>query len=146
MPDDLVPVLFDTDIGSDFDDALALAYLLRHPRCELSGITTVTGEVAKRAALVQVLCETAGRSDIPIHRGASSPLGGPGQPHVPRYDSVRDLPLRLDWPENTAVAFLRDSILSRPGELTLLSIGPLTSQRVRPFPGRTIATPANEGP
>ena len=36
-------VLFDTDIGSDIDDALALAYLLKEPRCELLGITPLDG-------------------------------------------------------------------------------------------------------
>jgi len=38
-----IPILFDTDIGSDIDDAVALAYLLQEPRCELLGITTVSG-------------------------------------------------------------------------------------------------------
>ena len=45
---DQIPILLDTDIGSDIDDAVALAYLLRQPRCNLLGITTVTGDVAKR--------------------------------------------------------------------------------------------------
>jgi len=39
-------VLLDTDIGSDIDDALALAYLLKQERCELVGVTTVSGEAA----------------------------------------------------------------------------------------------------
>ena len=30
-----VKVLLDTDIGSDIDDAVCLAYLLAHPGCEL---------------------------------------------------------------------------------------------------------------
>ena len=51
-----VPLLFDTDIGSDIDDAVALAYLLREPRCELLGITTVTGEPLKRAMLADAVC------------------------------------------------------------------------------------------
>ena len=34
-------VLLDTDIGSDIDDAVCLAYLLKQPQCELLGITTV---------------------------------------------------------------------------------------------------------
>ena len=41
MPTD---VLLDTDIGSDIDDALCLAYLLAQPPCTLFGITTATGE------------------------------------------------------------------------------------------------------
>ena len=36
-------LLLDTDIGSDIDDAICLAYLLAQPQCELLGITTVSG-------------------------------------------------------------------------------------------------------
>jgi purine nucleosidase len=125
---DRVPILFDTDIGSDIDDAVALEYLLRQPRCELVGVTTVTGDVAKRAALVQMLCEAAGRTDIPIHAGAPDLLlHGPGQPGVPQYEAVKDLPHRKDWPPNTAIEFMRRTVRERPGEVTLLSVGPLTN-------------------
>ena len=81
---DRIPVLLDTDIGSDIDDAVALAYLLRQPRCELVGITTVSGDVQKRAALAEVTCRAGGREDIPIHCGRRDVLlNGPGQPNVP---------------------------------------------------------------
>lgn len=126
--DDQFPVLLDTDIGSDIDDAVALAYLLRQPRCELLGITTVTGDVAKRAACAEVICRAAGRSDVPIRAGASDVLlMGPGQPEVPQYAAIDGLPHRTDFPANTAVQFLRETIRRRPGEITLLSIGPLTN-------------------
>ncbi len=119
-------ILLDTDIGSDIDDAVALAYLLAHPSCELLGITTVTGDVQQRAALAEMLCVKAGKPEIPIHCGRRDVLvHGPGQPKVPQYDVVSHLPHRLDRPENSAVEFLRDTIRSRPGEITLLSIGPL---------------------
>jgi purine nucleosidase len=36
-------ILLDTDIGSDIDDAICLAYLLSQPKCQLLGITTVSG-------------------------------------------------------------------------------------------------------
>ena len=39
-----IKVLLDTDIGSDIDDAVCLAYLLAQPACELLGITTVSGQ------------------------------------------------------------------------------------------------------
>ncbi len=118
-------MLLDTDIGSDIDDAVALAYLLCQPRCELVGITTVTGDVQKRAALAEVTCLAAGRTDIPIHCGRRDVLlDGPGQPNVPQYDSIAHLPHRLDRPENTAVQFLRETIRARPGEIVLLSVGP----------------------
>lgn len=125
---DRIPVLLDTDLGSDIDDAVALAYLLRNPRCELVGITTVSGDVQQRAAIAEVLCRAAGREDIPIHCGRRDPLAeGPGQPQVPHYARIADLPHRLDRPENTAVEFIRETVRSRPGEITLLTIGPYSN-------------------
>jgi purine nucleosidase len=121
-------IILDTDIGSDIDDAVALAYLLKQPRCELLGVTTVTGDVQQRAALAEIVCRAAGREDVPIHCGARDVLyHGPGQPSVPQYDAVRDRPHRLDRPEDSAVDFLRETIRRRPGEVTLVSIGPLTN-------------------
>lgn len=123
-----IPVLLDTDPGNDIDDALAIAYLLKQPRCELLGITTVTGEVAKRAAIADVICRAAGRRHIPIHAGRSEVLlYGPGQPHAAQYEAIKDLPHRMDFPANEAVPFLRDQIRKRPGEVVLISIGPFSN-------------------
>ena len=47
------------DLGSDVDDALALAYLLRHPEVEVVGISTVFGDVALRTRCVEKLLEIA---------------------------------------------------------------------------------------
>ena len=120
-------VLLDTDIGSDIDDAIALGYLLRKPECELVGVTTVTGDVGKRSALAEALCRAAGRPDIPVHSGArKSMLWGPGQPEVPQYEALKD-PRPARRPEGTAVEFIRKTVRERPGEITLLSIGPFTN-------------------
>jgi purine nucleosidase len=124
-----VPVILDTDIGSDIDDAVALAYLLRQPRCELLGITTVTGDPDKRAMLASAICQAAGRPHIPIHVGTEDPLLIlPHQKAVQQAEALTE-----DWPHreytkrNTAIEFLRETIRARPGEITLLAIGPLTN-------------------
>ena len=123
-----LPVLLDTDIGTNVDDTLALAYLLRHPRCELLGVTTVSGDVAKRAACAEIVCREAGRDDIPIHCGAPGPLlVGTGQAAVPLYPAVVHRPHRADRTPGTAIEFLRTVIRDRPGEITLLTVGPLTN-------------------
>ncbi len=125
---DRVPVLLDTDIGSDIDDALCLAYLLRQARCELLGVTTVTGDTLARAALAELICRAAGRPEVPIHAGAPGPLlVGPGQPNVPQYEAIARRPHRADFPPATALEFLRQMIRARPREVTLLAIGPLTN-------------------
>ncbi len=124
-----IPILLDTDIGSDIDDALALAYLLRQPRCELLGITTVSGEPEKRASLADAVCRAGGRDNIPIHAGTALPLlAAQNQPHAPQASALKS----GAWPHrefgpNTAVSFLRETIHARPGEVTLLAIGPLTN-------------------
>ena len=66
-------VILDTDIGSDIDDAICLAYLLAQPRCELLGITTVTGEPNQRAQIASAICKAAGKK-VPIYPGVDTPL------------------------------------------------------------------------
>ncbi|HPD32331.1 MAG TPA: nucleoside hydrolase [Phycisphaerae bacterium] len=128
MAEDRLPVLLDTDIGSDIDDAVALTYLLSQPRCELVGITTVTGEPAVRAQLADAICQAFGRKDVPIHSGAGKPLLVPQkQPDVPQRTVLSRYPHRETFAANTAVDFLRQAIRSRPGDITLLTIGPLTN-------------------
>ncbi len=125
-----IPVLLDTDIGSDIDDALALAYLLRQPCCELLGITTVSGEPEKRASLADAVCRAGGRTDIPIHVGTESPLLAEQlQPDAPQAAALASSawPHRTFDTQNTAIEFLRETIRARPGEVTLLAIGPLTN-------------------
>ena len=121
-------VLLDTDIGSDIDDALALAYLLREERCELVGVTTVSGEAALRAEMVSAICRKAGRGDVPIHSGTEQALlVDIRQKHASQAAALGEWPRERDYPRNTAVEFMRRTIRERPGEITLFAIGPMTN-------------------
>ena len=125
---DRIPLLLDTDIGSDIDDAVALAYLLAEPRCELAGVTTVSGRARERAMLVDLVCRAAGRRDVPIFAGATEPLSGEQrQPRVPQAEILARHEHRDDFEPDAAAGFLRRAVRERPGELTLLTIGPLTN-------------------
>src|SRR6266498_3119755 len=68
------PVIIDTDPG--IDDAIAIFLALAAPELDIAGLTTVYGnctvEVATRNALT--LLDVAGRSDIPVARGAAAPI------------------------------------------------------------------------
>lgn len=126
-----LPILFDTDIGSDIDDAVALAYLLRQPQCDLLGISTVSGQPEQRAMLADAICRAGGREDIPIHVGLESPLlVDPLQPEAPQAEALPRYPHRKFENTPTAVDFLRETIRARPGEITLLATGPLTNLAV----------------
>jgi inosine-uridine nucleoside N-ribohydrolase len=123
----MTKILLDTDIGTDVDDAVALAYLLCHPDCELLGITTVTGEAEKRASLASVMCQAVDK-DIPIYPGADRPIQGEQrQPIAQQAAALPRWPHQTKFPMNQAVDFLANTIRSYPGEVTLLTIGPLTN-------------------
>jgi len=120
-------VLLDTDIGTDIDDAVCLAYLLAQPDCELVGITTVTGEAEKRASLASVLCKAAG-VDVPIYPGADQPIEGvQRQPAAQQARALPRWPHETCFPHGEAVQVMRTTIRAYPGEVVLLTVGPLTN-------------------
>ena len=122
-----IKLLLDTDIGGDIDDALCLAYLLAQPACELLGITTVTGEAEKRAMLASALCKVAGKH-VPIFPGVEYPLlAAQRQPDAPQARALLKWDHDTTFPRGQAVEFLRQTIRTHPGEVVLLTIGPLTN-------------------
>lgn len=120
-------ILLDTDIGSDIDDAVCLAYLLANPECELMGITTVTGEGEKRAQMASALCQIVDK-EIPIYIGAETPLIiDQRQPSAPQASALGGLERQIGFPRGQAIRFMQQIIRENPGEITLLPIGPLTN-------------------
>lgn len=123
----MTKVLLDTDIGTDIDDAVCLAYLLAQPACELLGVTTVTGEADRRAMMASALCKAAGR-DVPIFPGAETPLLiDQAQTTCEQAAALPRLEHETTFPRGEAVEFLRRTVRENPGEVTLLTIGPLTN-------------------
>ena len=123
-------LLFDTDIGSDIDDAVALAYLLMQPSIDLLGVTTVTGEARKRAALASRLLELAGQT-LPIFPGFEAPREIATRQPIAQQ-AVKLSPAQLlgtDQPHNpeAAIDFMADTIRAHPFEVTLLAVGPFTN-------------------
>lgn len=120
-------VLLDFDIGTEIDDAIALAYLLANPECELVGITTSCGESIKRAEMASVLCRAAGKK-VPIHAGCERPLlipqmetTAPQAAILPHYEHD------MGFAPNTAIPFMQKVIRENPGEVTLLAVAPMTN-------------------
>lgn len=120
-------VLLDFDIGTEIDDAIALAYLLANPECELVGITTSCGESIKRAEMASVLCRAAGKK-VPIHAGCERPLlipqmetTAPQAAILPHYEHD------TGFAQNTAIPFMQKVIRENPGEVTLLAVAPMTN-------------------
>ena len=131
----------DTDVGSDVDDALTLAYALRHPEIELVGVSTVFGDVALRTRIAEALLDLEGRQDVPVLTGLGVPLtagrkgrmfGHEGQGLLEHAKpQMRAAPDR--FPEQTIGALAEAMERARPE--ALLSIGPMTNLGALPRAG-----------
>lgn len=67
-------ILLDTDIGTDVDDAITLAFLLASPELDLRAVTTVSGDTALRARIAAELLRLGGRSEIAVGAGIREPI------------------------------------------------------------------------
>jgi purine nucleosidase len=117
------PVIFDTDIGTDIDDAYALAALLDREDLVILGITTVSSDAVARARLAAKLLQLAGSrwSRIPVYAGLSTPTQYMKQVEWAQGFHARNLH------ESGAVEFMRREIEKRPGEVTVIAVGELTN-------------------
>lgn len=112
------PVIIDTDIGDDIDDAFALGLALRSPELKILGVTTTFGDTEMRARLVDRYLTAVGREDIPVAAGPASTTDNVMTQKA--YALRSPAGLHAD-----GAAFLLDQIKRRPGEITLIAIGPL---------------------
>lgn len=114
-----LPVILDTDIGDDVDDAYALALVASAPNADLLGVTTASGETPRRAALAAKFLQTMGRREVPVHAGRVT--NGQIGRQAEWAAGFRARALKAE----PAVEFLRRAIERRPGEVTLVAVGPL---------------------
>lgn len=127
-------IIIDTDPGQD--DAVAILLALASPdEIELLGLTCVAGNVPLdlTARNARMVCELAGRTDIPVFAGCDRPLGRElvTAEHVHGKTGIDgpDLPEpAMPLADTHAVDFLIDTLRREPaGSVTLVPIGPLTN-------------------
>ena len=127
-------IIIDTDPGQD--DAVAILLALASPEeIEVLGITAVAGNVplALTQKNARIVCELAGRTDVPVFAGADAPLArklvtaehvhgktGLDGPQLPEPTMALQ--------DTHAVDFIVDTLRREPpGTVTLCPIGPLTN-------------------
>lgn len=126
-------IIIDTDPGQD--DAVAILLALASPELDVLGITCVAGNVplALTSRNARVVCELAGRTEVPIFAGCDCPLerklvtaeyvhGKTG------LDGIALPEPEMALQERHAVDFLIETLRSEPaGSVTLCPLGPLTN-------------------
>jgi purine nucleosidase len=119
-------IILDTDIGSDVDDAMALALVLGRPDLDLVGITTVYGDTALRARLAARYASLAGRR-LDVHAGIPTPLSGRDVWWAGHEGSMHPGLDGETYASDDAVSYLVETVAARSGELDVVAIGPLTN-------------------
>lgn len=119
MTDGKRSIIFDTDIGSDIDDAYALALILSSHELQLEAVTIVSGDVGERGRIAAKMLHLAGRDDVPVALGLASDKEVNQAPWAEGFEYEPD-----PWP---APELLVEVISARPGEITLVPVGPLSN-------------------
>jgi len=88
----MTPVILDTDIGDDIDDALALALIIASPELELRGVTCVFGNTPARCRLAKSLLARAGERwrAVPVAAGCAGGLSTRPPQNRPREEDLFD--------------------------------------------------------
>jgi purine nucleosidase len=122
------------DVDTGIDDSLALLYAAASPDVEFMAATCVSGNIdAHQVAInTRAVLELAGRDDVEVALGRETPLvralettpethGPQGLGHAELPPPTRPLS------DRHAVDLILDVARRRPGQITLVTLGPLTN-------------------
>jgi inosine-uridine nucleoside N-ribohydrolase len=132
-------VIIDTDpamgsVGGDPEDCFAIMLALNSPELQVEGITVVQGNVPVDHGYANAVhwLELLGRSEVPVMAGLELPMS-PVRTRQRRWLEQRGKLERLvprrqpAAGDPHAVDYLIETVLENPGEITLITIGPLTN-------------------
>ncbi len=121
-----VPLILDTDIGSDIDDTWALAMILRSPEIDLRMVVSAAFDTTYQAKLAAKMLQIAGREDVPVGVGVHGTGNLEGCSNI--LDWVEDYDLS-SYPNlhEDGVGAMIDLIMHAEEKITVLAIGPCTN-------------------
>lgn len=130
-----IPLIIDCDTG--IDDSLALLYACASEEADLRAVTCIHGNIDARkvAENTRAVLELAGRADIEVALGRETPLVRPldvaPETHGPRGIGYAELPPpSRPLSDRFGPDLIVEEARAHPGELTLVTLGPLTNLAV----------------
>lgn len=125
-------IIIDTDPG--IDDSLAILLALASPEVQLEGLTVIHGNSSTKQGTINALSvlELANAGHIPVARGCELPLVQPSLLAPETHGNTGLGYAQLPDPQSRPIAqsgcdFLIEQIMSNPGEITVVAVGPLTN-------------------
>jgi purine nucleosidase len=129
------PLILDVDTG--IDDSLALLYAAASTDAELVAVTCVSGNIDARQVAInsRAVLELAGRTDVEVALGREVPLvralETTPETHGPQGLGHAELPPpSRPLSERHGVDLIVDEARRRPGDIMLVTLGPLTNLAV----------------
>lgn len=124
-----IPVVLDTDIGTDIDDLLALVIAASDPNLDLRAVTTVNGDTQLRARIARHVLDVMGRPDVPVGAGAELALSGRPSPSMPTSfgHEGRGVDLSDVGPQPPAEEVLARALDESPEPVTICALGAYTN-------------------
>jgi len=122
-------IILDTDIGTDVDDAYALAFLANSPEIKIEAVTTVWADPVLRARLAKKHLNLLGKPDIPVAAGEADPMEG-GRPSFLMGNEGKgalDDDEELALSETPALELIESLLRKYPNEIKILAIGPMSN-------------------
>jgi inosine-uridine nucleoside N-ribohydrolase len=116
-----IPIILDTDIGTDIDDTWALAMLLGCPDLDPKLIVTVEGDTTYRANLTAKFLQIADRTEIPIGIGLGHPNAG-NELQKPWLSDFNPAAYPGEIHEN-GIEVMIDTIMKSSKPVSIISIG-----------------------
>ncbi|MCD6307921.1 MAG: nucleoside hydrolase [Candidatus Latescibacteria bacterium] len=116
-------IIFDTDIAGDIDDAFAHALVQVSPEVEVLGITVCDGPTDRRAKVSCRMLYLCGQEQIPVAVGRPT---RPGSSHTKQLNWGNGFG-RVKPIKQPAADFIIETLKKHPGEVTVISVGPVTN-------------------
>jgi purine nucleosidase len=117
------PVIFDTDMGNDIDDALALAMLhalTDRGECDLIGVT-LTNAHPSAVPYIRMVDRFYGRGDLPVGAAIKALKNGDGDGYMTA--ALRASPAASDSPAEPAPALLRRLLENAHDKVIIVQTG-----------------------
>lgn len=135
-------VIVDTDLGWLNDSCINMMYALCSPSLQVLGVSVLAGNfwLAYSVACALRMLELMGRTDVPVCPGFDRPLlherddyadniWGKWAVSRPGFTMPEGFPTTQPDPRH-AIDFIGQTILEHPGEITLITTGPMTNLAV----------------
>lgn len=121
-------IILDCDLGTDIDDAFALALVLTSPEFEVLGITLDHGLTEKRAQVACKMLYLTGMEHIPVAVGRQTPnvVGKDKElgPNSPQFHWANGFS-RVKPINTSARDFIIETLRKYPHEVILFGVGPV---------------------